>query len=58
MVRMLIIFIAFWILIASSFELFRALTGKERWQLIKTLIVSGFYAIITLVVLGFIVILF
>lgn len=51
-------FFVFWVLIMLGIVVFRELTKKERWTLIKTLAFSAGCAILAFLVLTTIVILF
>ena len=46
MIRMLIVFLAFWGFVTGVIGLWRHMENKERWSLVKT----GFYGLTTAVI--------
>ena len=58
MIKMLLSFLIVFTIIVGCIELFRKLSKKERWSLTKTLGYSTIIAVVTIVLLTFLVILF
>lgn len=58
MVRGILFFLIMWALVVGSIASWRALSGKERWSLVKTVTYGGFTAVIALIVIVGIVVLF
>jgi len=58
MIRGITFFLLLFVLIHLGITLFRNATNKERWDVIKSLTYSCVLAIITLLVVSFIVVLF
>lgn len=58
MARMMSVFILVWIAVVFGIEIFRSLSGREKWQWVKTLTYGAVCAIIAFVLLMALVILF
>ena len=58
MIKALVSFISLFIIFYVGIDLFRKFTKKEKWEVVKTATYSGVVALVTLVVLMFIVVLF
>lgn len=58
MIKGIIIFLGFWVIVTGSLGIWRQMSGKERWSLFKTCTYGTLTAIITFVILGLIVFLF
>lgn len=49
MVKGILFFVLIWFIILVSIKVFRMLTGREKWNLVKTLGYSALTALITLI---------
>lgn len=58
MMRMLILFIATWAFVTGGLGVWRQLSGKEKWSIVKTVSYGLFTAVIAFVILSVFVILF
>jgi hypothetical protein len=58
MIRGILTFLVFWLLVAGSITSWRALSGKEKWSLVKTVAYGGLTAAIALIFVIVLVILF
>lgn len=58
MIKMLAVFVLFWTAFAIGIDLFRKLSGKEKWELAKLIGYASLCALITIFFLSGIVILF
>ena len=58
MMRMVFLFLVFWMAVVLGLHVWRQLTGKEKWKTIKTVIYGLLTAAITFVILSVFVILF
>ena len=58
MIRMFVVFVFVFAAVWLSVITWRQMTGKEKWQLVKTLTFSGFCAMITTDILMIIVLVF
>ena len=58
MIRGILTFLIIWVLVAGSITSWRALSGKEKWSLVKTISYGGLTAAIALVFVIVLVILF
>ena len=58
MIKMLMTFIFLFIIFYTGIDIFRKLTGKEKWEVAKTTIYSVTIALLVVVFLTIIVVLF
>jgi F0F1-type ATP synthase membrane subunit a len=58
MIKMLLTFIFLFIILYTGIDIFRKLTGKEKWKVAKTAIYSVTIALLVVVFLTIIVVLF
>jgi hypothetical protein len=58
MIKMLVAFISLFIIFYTGIELFRKMTGKEKWEVAKTTIYSVSIALLVIVLLTIVVVLF
>ena len=58
MARLILTFFVMWALVGAGIIMFRAMSGQEKWELVKLLTFSGFCAIIAIVLLMALVVLF
>ena len=58
MIKMLIAFVSLFIILFTGIELFRKMTGKEKWEVAKTTIYSVSIALLVIVLLTIFVVLF
>lgn len=58
MIKAVSVFFVVWILVTAVITCFRALSGSEKWSVIKTLSYAGATAAVALLLLEVIVILF
>jgi len=58
MIRGILTFLIMWALVVGCIASWRALSGKEKWSLVKTIAYGGFTATIALVFVIVLVILF
>lgn len=58
MIKMLLTFIFLFIIFYTGIDIFRKLTGKEKWEVAKTTIYSVTIALLVVVFLTVIVVLF
>jgi F0F1-type ATP synthase membrane subunit a len=58
MIKMLLTFIFLFIIFYTGIDIFRKLTGKEKWEVAKTTIYSVTIALLVVVFLTIIVVLF
>ena len=58
MIKMIIVFLAFWAFITGAIGAWRNANNKERWSVVKCAAYGGFTALITLIVIIVIVVLF
>ena len=58
MMRMLILFIVMWAAVTGGLCIWRQLSGKEKWSIVKTVSYGLFTAVIAFVILSVFVILF
>ena len=58
MMRGILFFIVVFGLVYGTIEVFRGLTGKEKWDLIKSLSYSGLIAAVALVIVVVMVVVF
>lgn len=56
--RLLFVFLVFWIMIMSATLVFRGMTGRERWAMTKIATFGLVTSIVTMFVLGAIVVFF
>ena len=58
MIKALVSFISLFIIFYVGIDLFRKFTKKEKWEVVKTASYAGVIALVTIVILLFIVVLF
>ena len=58
MIRGIILFLGFWAVVTGGIGLWRQMSGKEKWSLVKTVTYGTMTAIIALVLILLIVFLF
>lgn len=58
MIKGIIMFLGFWAVVTGGLGLWRQMSGKEKWSLVKTCAYGGLTAIIALVLIVLIVFLF
>jgi len=58
MIRLLLVFFIFSVLINLSIIAWRALSGKEKWSMVKTILYSVLVSLLAVSVMAVIVILF
>jgi hypothetical protein len=58
MIRLLLVFFIFSVLINFSIIAWRALSGKEKWSMVKTILYSVLVSLLAVSVMAVIVILF
>jgi hypothetical protein len=58
MIKMLMTFVFLFVIFFTGIELFRKMTGKEKWEVAKTTIYSVSVALLVIVFLTLVVVLF
>lgn len=58
MMRMLVLFLVMWAAVTGGLGVWRQLSGKEKWSIVKTVSYGLFTAVIAFVILSVFVILF
>jgi len=58
MVKAILFFVLVWVLVIAGIVVFRAMTAKEKWSVVKTALFGGVTAIVATALVVFIVILF
>jgi hypothetical protein len=58
MIKMLMTFVFLFVIFFTGIELFRKMTGKEKWEVAKTTIYSVSIALLVIVFLTLVVVLF